>query len=66
MGDLNLISLIVRGIKSDMKKRRQIFEHFSKKVNSFVFLQETHSTTEIEKKWKDEWGAEIIFAHGIQ
>ncbi len=27
-------------------------------------LQETHSTSTNEKKWKKEWGGQIIFSHG--
>lgn len=40
MGDFNLLSLNVRGIKTDLKKIRKIFENFPKIENSLVFLQE--------------------------
>ena len=28
------------------------------------FLQETYSTEEIEKQWKNQWSGDIYFAHG--
>ena len=30
-----------------------------------IFLQETHSCKERENQWKKEWGAEILFSHGL-
>ena len=29
-----------------------------------MVIQETHSSVEIEKIWRNEWGGEIIFSHG--
>ena len=29
-----------------------------------IFLQETHSSKAIEKIWRNEWGARVIFDHG--
>ena len=31
---------------------------------SIFFLQETHSTNDIEKLWYAEWGYKVIFSHG--
>ena len=32
--------------------------------NGIILLQETHSTPDCEKLWKNEWGSNIIFSHG--
>ena len=58
-----LISLNVRGI-SNFMKRRTIFTWCRKKKGDIIFLQETHSTKEIETQWKSEWGGKVFFAHG--
>lgn len=29
-----------------------------------IFLRETHSTKEVEIRWRNEWGAEIYMSHG--
>ena len=64
MDKLNLFSLNVRGMRTDKRKRMNIFNTFTQKYNGIVFLQETHSTIEIENKWRSEWEGQIIFAHG--
>ena len=33
-------------------------------IKGIVFLQETHSCSRDEQKWKQEWKGEIIFEHG--
>ena len=30
-----------------------------------ILLQETHSTKNVEKRWKTEFGGQIIFNHGV-
>ncbi len=35
-----------------------------KKLDCISFLQETFSTKNIETRWKDELGGEILFNHG--
>ena len=60
---LRLISLNVRGL-SNFKKRRMIYTWCKKKNTDIIFLQETHSTKEVENQWRNEWGAEIIMSHG--
>ncbi len=47
MDKLTLYSFNVRGLKSDINKRRKIFELFKKKLNGIIFLQETHRIPEI-------------------
>ncbi len=43
--------------------RQSIFNKL-KSDNGVIMLQETHSTSTNEKKWKKEWGRQIIFSHG--
>ena len=62
-GNLALISLNVKGL-SNFKKRRMLYTWCRKKNTDIIFLQETHSTKEVENKWRSEWGAEIIMSHG--
>ena len=32
--------------------------------NSIIFVQESHSSAEVENKWKKRWRGDIIFSHG--
>ena len=41
-----------------------IYTWCKKKNTDIIFLQETHSTKEVEHQWRNEWGAEIIMSHG--
>ena len=59
---LRLISLNVRGL-SNFKKQRMIYTWCKKKNTDVIFLQETHSTKEVENQWRNEWGTEIIISH---
>ena len=58
----NIISLNVRGLQNDTK-RRAIFQYCRERA-TIICLQETHSTPDIEQKWKLEWGGNILFSHG--
>lgn len=61
--ELNILSINVRGINNCVK-RKSIF-NMAKKTNAHIaFLQETYSSLEKENQWKNEWGGDIIFAHG--
>jgi len=53
----------VNGI-GNHKKRSRVFEWLKQKPENIILLQETHSTKEVEREWKIEWGGEIIFSHG--
>ena len=53
----------MRGI-GNFKKRRTIFTWCRKQKADFIFLQETHSKKDSETCWKNEWGGEVIMAHG--
>ena len=52
--NFNFISNNVKGLKST-KKRIKLFEYFKSKLapSGPLFAPETHSTKEIEDKWKD-------------
>ena len=41
-----------------------IYTWCKKKNIDIIFLQEIHSTKEVENQWRNEWGAEIIMSHG--
>ena len=47
-------------------KRLSIIEYFKNKIdkNGILFLQETHSTTNDEGKWKDEFSGPVFYSHG--
>ena len=59
----NFISNNVKGIRSS-EKRLKIFEYLKNNIhhNGFVFLQETHSLTQDEKKWKDDFKDPLFFS----
>ena len=64
MVNLRIYSFNVRGIGEGLK-RRTIFRHLkSKYPNGIYLLQETHSSSNTEQKWRMEWGGEIYFNHG--
>ena len=61
--DFDLYTFNVRGL-GQKTKRNIIFNHLNSKSNKGIFLlQETHSTKDVEKKWIDEWGGQILFSH---
>ena len=64
MENISIVTFNVRGIR-DRMKRRTIFRHLHLKYhNHIVILQETHSSSDIETVWQNEWGSKIIFSHG--
>ena len=65
MNNINFLTLNVRGINGS-KKRRAIFRQLTlhNKKASIVFLQETYSSNDQEKIWRNEWGEKIHFNHG--
>ena len=63
MSDITIISLNVKGLQSD-QKRRDIFNYLRNKKSSIIFLQETHSSEKDEKRWTAEWGHKCFFSHG--
>ena len=53
----------MRGL-NDNFKRRKIFRYLHEKRVDIALVQETHSTKNVEKIWKNEWGGKIYFDHG--
>ena len=60
---LTLISLNVRGIRENVK-RKSILEWCKNKRGDIIFLQETYSTPDVEARWRSEWEGSIYFSHG--
>jgi exonuclease III len=59
----NIISLNVRGLRNNFK-RKALFRHFQTHYKeAIVFLQETHSVVKDESVWENEWGGKIIYNH---
>ena len=61
-GNYNFISNNVKGIKAS-EKRLKLFEYLKNNIsdNGFIFLQETHSLSNDELKWKNEFGGPLFF-----
>ncbi len=59
---LAIMSFNANGL-GDEAKRKAVFSKL-RRYNSIVFLQETHSVSDKEKEWNDEWGGKILFSHG--
>ena len=61
----NLITYNVKGLQQK-PKRLKMFNFLKDKLKNdgLIFLQEAHSTSDIENKWKSEWGGDLFFSHG--
>ena len=57
------MSLNVRGLNNS-RKRKAVFGWLKRSRHDIIFLQETHSTLELEHMWKQDWSGPIIFSHG--
>lgn len=53
-----------RGLR-DYQKRKKYFHYFHIKAYDVICLQETHSTVNVAKIWKTQWGGQIFYSHGI-
>ena len=62
--NLKFISNNVKGIQKS-EKRIKIFEYLKNSIspNGFIFLQETHSSVNDEKRWCNELNGSY-FSHG--
>ena len=62
---LSFLSNNVKGIKAS-EKRLNLLEYFRNLSTpaGFVFLQETHSSVDVEKKWNDDFQGQLFFSHG--
>ena len=61
--DFKVMSINIRGI-NDRKKRRNVFRWVKKNKIDICLLQETYSTAETATIWRNEWGRNLIQAHG--
>ena len=62
---LSFITNNVKGIQS-YKKRLKLIQYFKEKIGStgVLFLQETHSSSKVEQKWKEDFKGHVFFSHG--
>ena len=60
----NFVSNNIKGIQVS-KKRLKLFEYLKSNINfnSFILFQETHSSLNDEKQWKDEFNGPLFFSH---
>ena len=50
---------------ADKRKRTVVFSWLKDQAATIFFLQETHTTPDVEKMWMEEWGSpNIFFSHG--
>ena len=63
--NLNFVSNNVKGLQG-RDKRIKLFEYLKNctSSNGFMFLQEIHSSLNVEKKWTDEFKGQLFFSHG--
>ena len=59
----DLLSLNTKGIRG-YTKRQKILTYVDKQNPDIIFLQETHSTKEIEAIWKKKGKSDMFFSHG--
>ena len=59
---VNFASYNVRGL-GNLQKRKKVFNYLRYSTFEIIYLQETHSSKEIEKFWKSMWCGQIIYAH---
>ena len=66
-GYYNFISNNIKGVKAS-EKQLELFEYLKNNIddNGFIFLQETHSLSTDELKWKDEFGEPLFFTQKKQ
>ena len=63
-GDYNFISNNINVIKTS-EKQLKLFEYIRNNINNngFIFLQETHLSSNDERKWTDNFRGFPIFSH---
>ena len=60
---LNMTTFNVNGLHND-NKRQKTYEMLINRKIEIAFLQETHSTSEANKKYKKEWLSKSIWHSG--
>ena len=63
MANVNLMSLNVRGLRN-FEKQKAVFKWLKKRDFDIILLQETHTSSDLEEKWKREWDGQIYFSRG--
>ena len=63
--NLSFITNNGKAIQS-IKKRLKLIEYFKSKITAdeILLLQETHSSSDDEQKWRDNFGDNTFFSHG--
>ena len=63
--NLKFVSNNVNGIQKS-EKRIKLFEYLKNGIssNGFIFLQETHSSVDDEKRWCDKLNSNLYFSRG--
>ena len=61
---LSFITNNVKQIQS-YKQRLKLIQYFKEKIGStgVLFLQETHSSSKVEQKWKEDFKGHVFFSH---
>ena len=65
MAQLLIKSQNVRGLVDD-RKRREVFYKLNKSKFNVFFLQETHSDSQCEQQWREDFMGDILFSHGTR
>ena len=62
---ISFVSYNSKGLRIK-EKRIKIFEYLKNSIshNGFIFLQETHSHYNDQRKWEDQTGCSLFFSHG--
>ena len=60
---INIRTCNLRGI-AGTEKRLAIFRHLKEGKHDIILIQETHSTPQLAKIWKSNWGNDILLSHG--
>ena len=62
--DIDVFYLNCNGL-NDKLKRNAVFSRLKRSAKGLYLLQETHSTMESERLWRNEWGSDsVYFSHG--
>ena len=66
----NSLSFIINNVKGiqSSKKRLKLMQYFKDKIEltGVLFLQETHSDSKVEQKWKEDFKGPVFFLTEIQ
>ena len=60
---VSIYSFNARGL-ANKDKRVATFSWLQTKRSGIFYIQETHSTEQVEKIWRQEWDGPIFFQHG--